>query len=296
VFSMIFWSLSFIWFKKANEYFSPITIVFTRLSIAVILMTIYLAITGKFKRIPKSDRKLFLMLSIFEPFIYFIGESFGLTYVSATVGSVIISTIPVFVSLGAWLLLKEKLRIINYSGIFLSFVGVLVFVLNSNGSLLFNIKGLLLLLLAVFSAVGYNITLSKLVGDYSPGFIVFMQNIIGAILFLPLFLIFDFNKIINIHLTILKIKPVLELAIFASCGAFILFAYAVRNIGVSRANVFTNCIPVFTALFSFILMNEKLTIRGFAGMSIVIAGLFLAQLSNHLKITDSIVTLTGKTA
>ena len=43
------------------------------------------------------------MLAFFEPFFYFLGESFGLTYVSATVCSVLISTIPVFATIGAWI-------------------------------------------------------------------------------------------------------------------------------------------------------------------------------------------------
>ena len=50
------------------------------------------------------------MLALFEPFLYFLGESFGLTYVSATVGSVLISTIPVFATIGAWLIFREKLK------------------------------------------------------------------------------------------------------------------------------------------------------------------------------------------
>jgi drug/metabolite transporter (DMT)-like permease len=43
-------------------------------------------------------------------------------------------------------------------------------------------------------------------------------------------------------------RPIIELSIFASCGAFILFAYSVKNMGITKANVFSNCIPVFTAL------------------------------------------------
>ena len=99
VLSMIFWSFSFIWFKIANEFFKPITIVFIRLLIATTLLTAYLIITKKFMKIRKEDRRLFVMLAMFEPFFYFLGESFGLTYVSSTVGSVVISTIPVFATI-----------------------------------------------------------------------------------------------------------------------------------------------------------------------------------------------------
>lgn len=247
-------------------------------------------------KINKGDRKLFLMLALFEPFFYFLGESYGLTYVSATVCSVLISTIPVFAAIGAWLIFKERLRIINYAGIILSFIGVLVFILNKDGSITLNIKGLGLILFAVLAAVGYNLTLNRLVGTYSPVYIVNVQNIIGAILFLPLFLILDFKNFINTPYTFDMFKPIIELALFASCGAFILFAYSVKQIGITKANVFTNCIPVLTALFSFLLLGDKLTVQNIIGMVVVIAGLFMSQMNGNKRRIDEALILTGKTA
>lgn len=293
---MIFWSFSFIWFKEANETFLPITIVFIRLLFASVLMTIYLVITKNYMKIKKEDRKIFLMLALFEPFIYFLGESFGLTYVSATVCSVLISTIPVFATIGAWLIFKERLKVINYAGIIFSFIGVLVFILNKDGSISFHIKGLGLLLIAVLSAVGYNLTLSRLIVTYSPVYIVNVQNIIGAVLFLPLFLILDFKHFTNTSFSFNMFKPIIELSVFASCGAFILFAYSVKHMGITRANVFSNCIPVFTALFSFFLLAEKLTVQNIIGMAIVIAGLVMSQMDGRKKSIDEALALTGKTA
>lgn len=293
---MIFWSFSFIWFKEANKSLSPITIVFIRLVFSVILMTVFLVATRNYMKIKKHDRKLFLMLAVFEPFIYFLGESFGLTYVSATTCSVLISTIPVFATIGAWLIFNERLKAINYAGIIISFIGVIVFIINKNGTLSFNIKGLELLMLAVLSAVGYNLTLSRLVDHYSPVYIVNVQNIIGAVLFLPLFLIFDFKHFISSPLTFEMFKPIIELAIFASCGAFILFAYSVRNMGITKANVFSNSIPIFTALFSFLLLGDKLSVQNIIGMAIVIAGLFMSQMNGVINNIDEAMALTGKTA
>ena len=296
ILAMIFWAFSFIWFKEANKTFYPLTIVFIRLLFAVILMTTFLVATKNFMKIKKKDRKLFLMLALFEPFFYFIGESFGLTYVSATVCSVLISTIPVFATLGAWLIFRERLKLINYAGIILSFIGVLVFILNSDGSLNFNIKGLAFLMLAVLTAVGYNLTLSRLVGTYSPVYIVGVQNIIGATLFLPLFIILDFHHFFRTPFTFNMFKPIIELAVFASCGAFILFAYSVQKMGITKANVFSNCIPVFTAIFSFIILGEKLTIQNIIGMAIVIAGLLMSQMNGRQKNIEEALAFTGKTA
>jgi drug/metabolite transporter (DMT)-like permease len=296
IFAMIFWSISFIWFKIANEFYEPIAIVFVRLIISVFVLSTFLFITGKFTKIKKKDRRYFLMLAVFEPFFYFLGESFGLTYVSSTVGSVLISTIPVFATLVAWIFFRERLRMINYAGIMLSFVGVLVFILNKDGGLSYNLKGIALLFFAVLSAVGYNLTLSRLVDSYSPVLIVTVQNIIGTVLFLPVFLVFNFTTFIHTTHTFNALKPVIELALFASCGAFVLFAYSVKKLGIARANPFTNCIPVFTALLSFFMLGDKLSFQHIAGMGIVISGIFMSQMYNRKGTIDDALVLTGKTA
>lgn len=296
VLAMIFWAISFIWFKIANKTFPPMTIVFLRLLFSVILLTIYISLAKGYKKVKKKDIKLFILLGVFEPFLYFLGESFGLTYVSATVCSVLISLIPVFATIGAWLIFREKLKIINYGGIILSFIGVLIFLLNKDGSISYNIKGLALLMFAVLSAVGYNLVLSRLISKYSPVYIVNVQNLVGAVLFLPIFIITDFRTFIHTSYTPAMFLPILALAAFASCGAFILFAYAVAKIGILKANVFTNFIPLFTALFSFILIGDKLTLQNVLGMIVVIAGILMAQVNGLGKRIDEALTLTGKTA
>jgi drug/metabolite transporter (DMT)-like permease len=167
---------------------------------------------------------------------------------------------------------------------------------NKNGALTLNIKGFSLLVLAVFSASGYNLTLSRLVGKYGPVFIVNVQNTIGAILFLPVFLIFNFKDFVNSPFTLNSFIPIIELSVFASCGAFILFAYSVRNMGITKANVFTYFIPIFTAFFSFFILGDKLTLQNIIGMIIVVSGLIMSQINGSPGKSDDALILTGKTA
>lgn len=295
VLSMIFWSFSFIWFKIANRSYDPIAIVFIRLCLAAIFLSGFLWATKKFKPIKKSDRKYFLLLATFEPFFYFLGESFGLTYVSSTVGSVIISTIPVFAVIFVYVIFREKLKLVNYLGVIISFLGVVIFITNRSGSIEFNPKGLALMFLAVISATGYNMVLHKLVAKYDPLTIVNTQNIIGALLFLPLFLIFDLKGLLATGIVIESFGSILLLALFASCGAFILFAYAVKRIGISRANIFSNLIPIFTAVFAFFMVGDRLSLRNGIGMLIVIAGLFLSQAGKR-KAAAVDIDLAGRSA
>ncbi|HQJ20472.1 MAG TPA: DMT family transporter [Bacteroidales bacterium] len=292
--TMIFWSFSYIWFKMANENFKPFTIIFLRLLFAAVILTIFLLIRHEFVPIKREDRKLFLILSIFEPFLYFIGESNGLTYVTSTTGSVIISTIPVFVAIAVWIFFKQRLRIINYAGIILSFAGIVVFVVDTGGALTFNIKGLLFLGLAVFSATGYNILLERLVGKYNPVFVVNIQNIIGIILFSPIFLFTDMKNFFSTPHTLKSFVPILELAIFASCCAFVLFAWSVKQIGVVKVNPFSNFTPVLTAVFSYFLLGNTLTLQNIVGMIIIICGISLTQIDKHNKKNEETMILTNK--
>jgi drug/metabolite transporter (DMT)-like permease len=296
ILSMIFWALSFVWFKIANKAYGPITIIFIRLCIAVLFLSAYLLITKGFVKVEQGDKKYFFFLAFFEPFTYFLGESFGLTYVSSTVGSVIISTIPVFVLLFAWIIYRERLKTINYVGAIISFIGVLIFISNSNGTISINTKGLLLLLLAVVSAVSYGMVLHKLAHKYNPVFIVNLQNAVGALLFLPLFLIFDLRHFLATGFVAESFSVIVLLALFASGGAFVLFAYSVKSLGISKANVFSNLIPVFTAFFAFLLLNEKPTFQNILGMIIVITGLFLSQRGNGTKAYEKEIELTGRSA
>jgi len=283
LFSMAFFAFSYVWFKIANEAYRPLTIVFFRLAIAVVVLSLFLYFTGRFEKIRKEDRIYFFIIALFEPFLYFIFESHGLTYVSSTVASVLIATIPVFTAIGALIFFREKLNMINYLGVLVSSAGILIFIVAGKSNLSFDIRGMVLMLLAVFCATGYSLILRKLANKYRPVYIVNVQNIIGLSLFMPVFLISEGNHIKDIVFEPKAAIALIQLALFASCGAFILFGYTVRVIGVTRANLFANIIPVLTAVFAYYSIGEIITVEKFAGIIIMITGLYMAQIQFHFR-------------
>ena len=276
--AMIFWSLTFIWFKIANEVFPPFSIVFIRLIISCVILLTAAFFIRQLQRIERRDIKWIILLAIFEPFLYFIGESLGLTMISSTLAAVIIGTIPLFVPVGAYLFFREKLSLLNIAGIILSFVGILIVVLNRGFTFNANPTGIMLLFLAVFSAVGYTLMVRKLVGRYNPFSLVTYQNILGVVVFLPLVAVFEFESLISVDITNRAIIALICLAIFGSTLAFILYNYSVKKLGASKANIFTNMIPVLTAVFSYYILNEEMTFRKVTGIAVVLAGLLLSQL------------------
>lgn len=277
--SMLLFSFTFVWYKQVYVYFSPITTIFFRLVISASLLFLYAIITKRIKKVNKKDYKDFLLLALFEPLIYFIGESFGMKYVSATVGSVIISTIPFFTSVLAYYMFKERLSKMNIAGIILSFFGVLMVVLKKDFSFSASPGGVLLMFLAVIGAMGYSAQIGNLTKKYNIMTIIIVQNVIGAIYFLPLFLIFDVHQFLTVHISWQALIPLFELAIFASSFAYIFFIYGVKNVGITTANMFTNIIPVFTAIFAFLVLGNSLSTQKIIGILIVVAGLFLSQVN-----------------
>ena len=281
-----FWSFSFIWFKIAYLGYNPITVVIFRLAISAVLITIIAAFLKRLQKPSIKDFWLFVLMAFFEPFIYFLGESYGLKYVSSTVAAVIVATIPLISPVFAWYFFKERLKWMNIAGLAFSFLGVGLVVLN--GSFKFDVSplGVGLEFIAVLAAIAYSLVLRKLVTRYNTLSIIAYQNIIGVVLFLPVWLLVDFNDFISRPFHPEAFRAIILLAVFASTLAFVFFTQSIRQIGVNRSNSFINLIPVFVAILSFFILKEALIGQQIIGILIVVAGLFLAQIKRKRKIEN----------
>ncbi|MCT4590176.1 MAG: DMT family transporter [Carboxylicivirga sp.] len=278
VLSMICWAFSFVWIKQAFVSFDPLTIVVMRLIISAGLLAIILKLLGQLVKMRLADLKWFILLAFFEPFLYFMGESFGLELVSSTVGAVIVSTIPLFAPITDKLFFKSRISWANILGILVSFVGVLLIIFKEDFSLAAPLKGILLVFLAVFAALGYSVVLKKVPSHYNSVSIITYQNAIGLIYFLPLFIIYDIPKLGHKPFTSDAIYAVVALAVVASSLAFIFFTYGMRKIGITKANVFVNMIPVFTAIIAWRVLGDVLSLQMMIGIAIVISGVFVSQI------------------
>ncbi len=286
LFSMVFWSFSFVWTKVAFESFAPMTLVLIRLILSSLLLLIVLLLTRQFKPLHFHHLKYFMLLAFFEPFLYFIGESHGLTLVSSTMGAVVIATIPVFSPIAGYLFFNEKLTWINLLAILCSFIGVLLIIFEKGGSFQAPVGGILLLFLAVFSAIGYATVLKRIPSDYNAFNVILYQNMIGALYFIPVFFIFEVHRFSFSAITPSALQALLMLVVFASTLAFILFTFGVRQVGVVRANIWVNTIPVFTAIIAWQVLDEVLTPQKIIGIFIVVTGVMLSQFKRKVRITN----------
>ena len=276
---MAFWGFSFVWVKIVYYYYQPITTVFLRVTLAAIILYLIKLIFKIGIKPDKKDIKFLFLMAFFEPFAYFLGESFGMQYVSSTLASVIISTIPVITPLAAFLIVKEKISLISMLGIIISFTGILVMVLEPDFTLKESPKGIALMFLAVFAAIIYTIMIKKLSSKYKPITILLWQYFFGALLFLPLFLIYDFQSYILVKPDFRLISTLLALVVFASLLAFFFFITVIDKLGINKTNVFTNFVPIVTVVAAyFILPEENINAKVVVGMMIAIIGIFVAQI------------------
>lgn len=275
--AVAFWGISYVWMKVVFDYYEPITTMFLRLSLSSLFLYLLITIMGKHQKIAREDYKAFLMLSFFSPFCYFLGESFGLKQVSPTIASVIIATIPVFTPILGYVAFREKLSWLNILGFLVSFTGVVIMILDRDFKFTASPLGVFLLFSAVVSALINIVYLKKLTVRYSSFTIIKVQNVLGALFFLPLFLIFDFGHFVTVQPTSELIWALLKLSVFASTLAFMFYTISVKRIGVARTSIFSNLIPVSTAVFSWLILREQIDSSKIIGMIIVIAGLLLTQ-------------------
>lgn len=283
VLAMLFWGFTFVFYKYAFQSFKPLTIIIFRLSISVVFIYLASVLLKKTQKVSKKDFKYLILLAFFEPFLYFLGETYGMELVSSTLGAVIIATIPLIVPIGAYVFFSERLSRINLLGLFISSVGVVAVITTGEGEWYVTLKGTILMFLAVFSAVGYTLLVKKLVDSYNGFTITIWQNLFGAAMIFPVFSIFEFRHAVSTTPSLNPLLALIYLGVFGSSITFILFTRAVRELGAAKANIFANLIPVFTAVTAFFMLKEEMPLMKVAGIALVLGGLILSQLGTFKR-------------
>ena len=278
--AMVLWGMSFVWSTQVYQNLNPTATIFLRLVVATIFFTAILFAFRLNEKVKKEHLKLFALAAMFEPFLYFIFEGYGLKNTSPVIGSAIIAMIPLVTPIAARIFLKERLTPMNIVGFIVSFVGVIVLLLNKDLEFTASPKGIMFLCGAVLVAVGYSIALIRLTKLYKPLTITWVQNIIGMIYFIPLTLIMERFQPSNYANVGSYIVPLVCLGVFCSAVAYALWAFAFSKLGASRANVYSNLIPVFTAIFSYLLAIEEMTVFKIIGIIVVVVGLVLSQMKS----------------
>lgn len=294
--SMIIWSVSGIAIKQALVVLPPLTMIVMRFVPSVLLMLLIGIVRRKhslfcLQKMDWKDLPLFLIAGTCQPFLYYLLETYTYKALnSPTIAETLLSTSPLLSPIFAALILRERVTKYNILGILISTAGV--FALTLIGATDYSIGsswGILLAFAAVSAAVVDSIMMRKAPQRYSALSFVFYTQLISLMYFIPIWLwrevpTLDWGMLMAHSQWTTAVISVAYLTVFASVIAFILFCYALRQIGVTQANAFNNIRPAFTALWMFLFFGEVLPWGKWVGIVLIIFGLFVCQ--KQEKIAD----------
>lgn len=280
VISIIFWGMSYIWSDELLRQGIPVEyFLFIRILIAGVILLLVNLFLGISIRMQREDSLFFIVLAACEPMIYFFCETYGIKFTeSPTYAALIIACTPVVAAMAGVIFFKENISLLNRIGILVCLAGLFMTSVCGERVGKYFILGVVLLLIAVVAEVGHASCTKTLSDRYPPSVIVMYQFLIGSILMFPTFLsngIVDFNP--EVYLSWTVFRPILFLAVLCSSLAFSLWAYAIKQLGVTRACIFLSMIPIVTAVGATILGQDSLGILQWCGIGIACAGLVATQ-------------------
>lgn len=278
--AIVLWGLSFVWTNDILAHnVPPFTFLFVRLATAGTLLFAYSKITGSLQKVARKDVGYLFLMAFFEPFIYFIGETYGMLATgSAVLAAVIIATIPIVCIFAEKLLYKVPFSVYKAVGTAITIPGIVMVIMkNGDSGSVEHYYGIALLFMAVAGATGYAAVVKKLSGSYNSTTIATWQFIIGALLFFPLFLGFGLDGLNSTFFSKDVLVPLASLAVLCSCLAFVCWVTSIKNLGMTKANIFSALIPAVSAIGAAAMGQEEITLVAVAGICIVIAGVIVAQ-------------------
>lgn len=283
ILAVVLWSASFVAMKLAIAEFGPIMTVFLRMILATAVLIFFLPPMAKKQQYQKGDWWLLLLLALCEPCLYFIFESYALTYTTASEAGMVTALQPLLVAVGAYYLLKEKLNSRLLVGCVIAVVGVVWLTLSGSSSEHASnpMLGNALELGAILAATGYCLLARRLSQRYSPVFLTLLQTVMGSIFFLPL--IFVQGAPISFDVSAEAVLAIMFLAFGVNIFAFTCYNFAFKTMPASQVGSLMNLLPLGTLFFGWALLGETLNGMQYLAAGLVLLGVIWSQTKPRQK-------------
>ena len=280
--AMLTWASSFIALKSAIGPIGPMSVVFGRMVISSLCFLFF--IKGFMKlHFTKTDIKYILLMTAFEPCLYFIFEAKAMQYTTASQAGMITSMMPLMTAFAASFVLKEYLSKRVVAGSLLAVIGAVWLSLSAQSSenALNPLLGNTLEFFAMICGAWYAIAIRYLSKRFSALFLTAAQGFVGAIFFFPL-AIWEYNTL-EMHVTIESLWWVAYLGVVVTLGGYGMFNLALSRIEASRASVFVNLIPVFTVILAYLFLGEVLTPTEIIASGVILCGVAISQMPSFKR-------------
>ena len=281
--------LSFLFSRAALEQIHPFQLLAYRFLTAAILMQVLKAFKLIKINLKGKNIKSLLVLSLVQPVLYFIFEAYGLKLATSSEAGIMISLIPIVVTVMAFFFLGEKTTVIQTMFIGLSVSGVILIVLMKSAlSVSGDISGILLLIGAVLAGAFYNILSKKSSLKFTPIEITYVMMWFGTIVFNIIaitqlsmegtlsqyFLAFQSKEIII---------SILYLGTLSSVLAFFFVNFMLSKIPASISATFGNLTTIVSILAGVFINNEPFHWYHLTGSILILVGIWGANKFGKVK-------------
>lgn len=270
--------------KVCLQYYPSTSLLMFRMLISSLLFLPFFFTEYKNTKVEKIDFKLVALMIICEPCLYFLFETNALKFTSSGQAGIVSTLEPVFIVIGARLILKEKLPKLAYYGLMIGLVGSLFLSLSSDVNEMAPnpILGNSLQLIAIILTDTSMITTKYLMDKYPPFFLAGIQVIGGGLFFIAVnyFMKGTFSIVPNMSMMIILYLGILTVVAYA------LYNYAMCTLSASKASPFLFMLPVAAVFFGWFFLNETFNIYQFASCLLIFAGIYVSQIKDRKKIVQ----------
>jgi drug/metabolite transporter (DMT)-like permease len=275
VFLTLVWGMNTVFIKLATTGFSPLALTFLRAVLAMAVVYTWCL----YKKIPVFGRDGSLNAGIMAGALFgleFIVIYAGLDLTSASRGTLMTSTMPFFLMIGAHYLLGEHITVPKIIGALIAFAGVAVVFLDKlslpspnaiYGDMLCLFGGVL------WAATTLYIRKSRM-DKLSPEKILLYQLAGAALTAIPLM---PFAGPLLREVTLIPVASIVYQAVFVVGFTYVLWFWLMARYPASGLSSFAFLSPVFGVMFGGLLLSEPITVNLLTGLAMIAAGLVLVN-------------------
>ena len=282
--SNFIFGLSFMASRIALEHTTSAMLLTLRFGSSVLIMLILAAVGIMKIHIKGKPLHRLLLLGLFHPVIYFIGETNGIKYTNSSFAGIMISLIPVATALFSGIFLQERLSGKAYAWILCSVAGVIVISLSQAGGGAVHPVGILYLCLAIFAGALFYVFSRSISGEFTPFERTFVSMLMGFIFYAAVGLVQEGIGFISVFTQAASdryvLLPVLFLSVISSVIAFMLQNYSVTYLDAAKVTVFSNMVPIVSLLAGVLLLGEPFSAVYLIGIALILIGVYKANTVN----------------
>ncbi|APV38218.1 EamA family transporter [Pseudomonas frederiksbergensis] len=245
-----------------------------------LLASAFMAVVAVFRGInlPKiRDLPLLFALGFFAVSLHHVALNFGQQSVSAGASSVLAQSAPLFSTLLARFVFKDRVSAWRWGCIFLGLIGVVIVVAGDHGLGSIDAHGVLILLAAV--SWSFYFALQKHYSRRYDGLTLVCYTVWFGTLLLLVYLPGLVNQVITAPVEVQL--AVIGLGIFPSALAYLAWAYVLAHVDLSRATMTLYLIPPTAMAIASFALGERPTLMIVAGALVVLVSVLALNLERR---------------